>query len=331
MKNPTFLLALGSALVLSACGGGGGSSGTSAPAPVQTSTLSTITAANANKAGGNAYAATASISESSSSLTDVLTGVSVGGAGISTVSPVLRLVKRAQGATQLLTGVAISQNCPGGGTVAIDRTVRSQDMFSNGDSVTLTAKNCVEDGVTVDGVLAVTFSNVSGNVLTTFGATMDSRFTNFNIVSGGDKVGVNGDMKIVINQTNETTNSLTISGKSLATTEQQTGAAVVSRTLADYSVTASTLGSTTTSAANFTLSGSSNGLGQFSYTVKNLQPFVNAGTAVPSAGALIVSGAASSVTVTVVGNGVRLDYSAKGDGTITQTNTLSWTEFLASI
>jgi hypothetical protein len=334
MKKSAFLLATGCALVLSACGGGGGGgSGTSAPAPVQTSTLSTITAANASKAGGNAYAATASISESSSSLTDVLTGVSVGGANISTVSPVLKLVKRAQGATQLLTGVTISENCPGGGTVTIDATVRNQQSISNGDTMTLTAKNCIEDGATLDGVLAVTFSNMSGDILNTwtFGATMDSRFTNFNIVSGGDKVGVNGDMKIVINQTNETTNSLTISGKSLATTEQQTGAAVVNRTLADYSVTASTLGSTTTSAANFTLSGSSNSLGQFSYTVKNLQPFVNAGTAAPSAGSLIVSGAASSVTATVVGNGVRLDYSAKGDGTITQTTTLSWTEFLASI
>jgi hypothetical protein len=331
MKNHTLVLAAGSALILSACGGGGGSAG----APVSTppvSTLSSITAANANNAGSNAYVAGSAISDSSSSLTGVLTGVSLGSAGISAVAPVLSLVKHAHGAQQLLTGVTISESCSGGGTVTIDATLRNQQTISNGDTMALTANNCVEDGTTLNGAMTVTFSEVSGDMMNTltFGATMDTRFNNFSVISGSETMGVNGDMKIAINQANQSTSSITISGKSLQLTEQRAGASVANRTLADYSMTGSTRGTTITSAANFTLSGNTNGLGQFSYSVKNVQPFVSTGTAMPGSGSLIVNGASSSVTVTVAdNNGVRLDYSAKGDGVITQTNTLSWAGFLA--
>jgi hypothetical protein len=66
--------------------------------------------------------------------------------------------------------------------------------------------------------------------------------------------------------------------------------------------------------------------------VKSVQPFVSVGTGMPGSGSLIVNGNASSVTVTALGaGGVRLDYSAKGDGVITQTTTLSWADFNASL
>jgi hypothetical protein len=52
----------------------------------------------------------------------------------------------------------------------------------------------------------------------------------------------------------------------------------------------------------------------------------------PGSGSLIVNGAASSVTVTALNaSSVRLDYSAKGDGVITQSTTLSWADFAASL
>jgi hypothetical protein len=335
MKNRMLLLTAGSALVLSACGGGGGGSGTSTPAPTPTSTLSPITAANATSAAGNAYAATTSIGASSSSLTDILTGVSISGANISTVSPVLNLVKRAYvpSAPQLLTGVTYSESCTGGGTVTIDANLRNNQTISNGDTMTLTAKNCVEDGETLNGAMSITFSEVSGDIVNSTGAaTMDTRFNGFSVTSGSDTAGMNGDMKIAISVTGPTSYSLTISGKSLQATEQKSGANVASFTLADYSVTASANGTTISSAANFMLSGSSNSLGQFAYSVKNIQPFVSVGTAMPGAGALIVNGAGSSVTLTAVNSSsVKVDFSAKGDGTITQTNTLSWAQFLASI
>jgi hypothetical protein len=334
MKNPILALGVASALVLSACGGGGGGSGTATTTP-PVSTLSTITAVNSNKVAGNAYAATASINESTS-LTDILTGVSMGPANISTVSPVLNLVKRAygQGAPQLLTGVTITEACSGGGTVTIDANLRNSQSLSNGDTMTMTANNCVEDGDLLKGAMTITFSGVTGDILNTFSgaATLDTRFTGFSVTSGSDTIGVNGDMKIAMTVTSPTSNSVTISGTSLQTTEQKAGATVATRTLTDYSLTGSTNGATVTSAANFALSGNAGSLGQFSFTVKNLKPFVTVGSAMPSSGALIVNGAASSVTVTVVNaTSVRLDFSAKGDGTITQTTTMNWADFIASI
>lgn len=339
MKNQTLLFAIGSAMALSACGGGGGGgSTTSGSVPVQTSTLSPITAANSSRVASNAYAATISLGTSASSLTGLLTGASVSSGGIGAVGPVLALLKHGKGAAPLLAGVTTSNACSGGGTVSVDATLRDERTLSNGDVLTYTTKNCSEDGYVLDGVITITFSSVTNaylnytsfNIDSPFDLTIDIRFTNFTIAAASDKLGLSGDMKIALNHTNVNSNALSVSGKSLQTTTQNGGASLGSRTLADYTVTASTIGATTTNAASFSMSGSSAALGQFAYTVKNVQPFVSTGSATASNGALIVNGAASSVTTTAVGNGVRLDFSAKGDGTITQTNTLGWTEFLAS-
>ena len=334
MNNRHFLLSAAAVLVLSACGGGGGGGDTSPPPPV--STLSPVTPANATRVASNAYAAASAIGESSTTLDGFLTGVSVGRANISVVSPVLKLVKQAyaRDGQRLLTGVTMTEACSGGGTITIDATVQSEDKISNGDTIKITANNCVEDGDAFNGALGATFSNITGDILNswTWTATMDTRFTHFSIRSGSDTVSVNGDMKIATIQTNATTNSVTISGNSLQMTEQRSGVNLASRELTGYSMTGSTRGTTVTSTASFTMSGNTSALGQFSYSVRNLQPFVSNGTGTPSAGALIVNGALSSVTLTVVStSAVRLDFSAKGDGVITQTTNLGWAEFLMSI
>jgi hypothetical protein len=323
MNKSSILLALGSALVLSACGGGGGGGGGTGggnpPPPVQTSPYTVITAANANKVGATTYAASASISDSSYSLTDILTGVSVGKASKSLVAPVLGMIRHVGGAPQLLTGVVISNNCTGGGSVSIDATLANSQTISNGDTMKMTATNCV------------TFSNVTGDVLngTTYKATMDSRFTAFSLASGTDTAILNGDMKMAVDQTSATSNTLTISGTSLQLTEQRAGTTIGTSTLGNYTMTGSTNGTTVTSAANFTLSGNSTALGNYAYIVKNVQPFVATGLSMPGSGSMLVTGDASSVTVTAVdSNNVRVDYSAKGDGVITQTNTFTWLNFL---
>jgi hypothetical protein len=337
MKRQQLILAIASTLVLSACGGGGGSAGSSsAPPPVQTSTLTPITAANSGKAAASGYAAASLIGDSSTSITGVLTGVSMGGTGISAVSPVIKLVKQVfgPGRTQLLTGVTVSQTCSGGGTVTIDANLSNAQKFSNGDTMAVNAQNCVEDGNRLNGRLTIAIADVSGDLMNTWvgAATLNTTFNGFSIVNGSETGTVNGDMKIALSSTSATSSSATISGKSLQTTEQKAGATVATLTLSDYLLTGSTNGSTTTSAGSFALSGNANGLGQIAYTVKSLQPFVSVGTAMPGSGSLIVNGAASSVTVTALNaSSVRLDYSAKGDGTITQSTTLSWAEFIAAL
>jgi hypothetical protein len=332
MKNTCSLAIVGCALVLSACGGGGGGGGAGST-PVQASSLSTIAAADAPKVAGNGYASGAVISESSTSLAGIVTGVSVAPAGVSAVSPVLGLVRQAYGnnGAGLLAGVTISDSCAGGGTVTIDANLRTQNTLSNGDTLTMTAFNCTEDGATLNGKVSITVSGVSGDIIhsTTGAVTLDTKFNGFAVASGSTTDTLTGDMKIGIAATSSVDATFTISGASLLVTEQRSGATVASRTLTSYSMTGSVHGSTVTAAANFSVSGNANGLGQFAYTVKNVQPFVSTTTGMPTAGSLVVNGAGSSVTATVVSNGVRIDYSAKGDGVITQTSTLSWSDFLA--
>src|SRR5690349_12667121 len=93
MKSANSLVVVGCALALSACGGGGGNAG--APAGNSTSTLSSISSVDAPKAAGNGYTASALLSQSSTSLTDIVTGVSVAPAQVGVVTPVLGLVKSA--------------------------------------------------------------------------------------------------------------------------------------------------------------------------------------------------------------------------------------------
>lgn len=357
MNKPLLVLALGSAMVLSACGGGGGGGGgstgggTTTPpvttTPPATSTQSSITAANATSAASNAYAATTSVGSSSTPLTGILTGVSVTNINSNVVAPLLKLVNLAYSGQHLLTGVTVSKtdNCSGGGTLVTTGTVSNPDTFSNGDTLTITANSCIQGTQTVSGALKINFSGVTGDVSKRiFGVTMDSTFTDFNIVSGTNKVGVNGDMKIVLNQTTAPTvttsgntipgnNTIALSGNSLKTTEQQGSAAAVERNITAYTVTGKTENGVSSSAANFGLSGTSPKLGTFSYTVKSLADFVfSSPTAtVPSSGSLIVTGNASSVTATAVSNGVRVDFSASGNGTITNTETVAWAAFLSSI
>lgn len=334
MKTTYSLAAVGCTLVLSACGGGGGGSGSGAGStPVQASSLSTIAAADAPKVASNGYAAGTLISQSSTSLTGVVTGVSIAPPGVGAVSPVLNLVKQAyeRNGASLLTGVTISDSCAQGGTLTIDATLHDQNTLSNGDTLTMTAFNCTEDGSTMNGKLSITVSGVSGDVInsTTGAVTLDTRFNNLSIASGSTADTLNGDMKISITATSGVDAALAISGTSLLVTEQRSGATVATLTLTAYSVNGSVHGSTVSAAANFSVAGNANGLGQFAYTVKNLQPFVQT-TGVPASGSLIVNGAGATVTATVVSNGVRVDYSAKGDGVVTQTSTLSWSDFLAA-
>jgi hypothetical protein len=345
MKHTGFLLTIGCALVLSACGGGGGDpgvgntgtgTGTSSSLPVQASTLSPITPENAINVAANAYAASASFGDSSSFASNLLTGVSVTPAAArpDVVTNVLALTKRAfnGNAPKLLTGVTITEACSGGGTLFIDGTLRNPDTFSNGDTISITASNCSEDGEVVNGGFSVTFSSVTGDLANTSigGATLNTQFKSFSVTSSGETSIMNGDMKIAVANTSATQSKADVSGTSLQAIEQKAGTTLTSLSMTNYNMYSSTNGRTKSNAATFSLTGNSNGLGKFGYSVRNLQPFVTTGI-LPSSGALVVNGATSSVTATVLSGGnVRVDYSAKGDGVVTATKTLSWFDFVAS-
>jgi hypothetical protein len=332
----TRTLSVAPLIILGGCGGGGGASTPAVVPPA--STLSSISASNSTQIASNAYAANGSIGNSSTGVGSLLTGVSVDGTAPGVVKPSLALFKRsyASGLPALLTGVStsITQACASGGTISVNGTISGANGPSNGDKINVTANNCVEDGMTINGAIAMAFSNVSGNVfgLGAGAATMDLTFTDFSSVEGTTSATVAGDMKLVMSQTAAGNVSLSISGTSLQSIERKAGVKVSDFRLSNYTASVASSGSTSSVSANYGLTGTFGSLGQISVTVNTLQPFVVGASGVPSAGSMVVNGAASSVTATIIpANKVRLDYSAKGDGVITQTNTIDWTAFVVSL
>jgi hypothetical protein len=333
MKKSSFLLpCMTATLLLSACGGGGGGTAVS-PAPL---TSSTITASNSTKAAINAYAAASFIGTSPAAVNSMLTGVSIKAGSASVLETALALVKRAVGnsSLNLMTGIATTSNCSGGGTMSISGSMLDGVAVRNGDVLTVTSHNCIESGSTTNGSIDVTFSAITGEVFSSspWSATMALRFNGLDDTSVGETIGVNGDMKIVANQTSQTSGSYAASGASLQLSRTVSGIRLNQLTLSEYAAIENISGNTISDSANFTLSGSSAALGTFSYSVRSVQPFVRIGDATPASGASIVNGASSSVTITAVdASKVRLDYSAMGDGVITQSTNLDWTSFLAVI
>jgi len=346
MKTRYSIAAVGCALVLSACGGGGGGSGggaggvgsgggTTNSTPVQTAGLSTIAAADAPRAASNSYGAGSLADGWSSPMIDLMAGVSVTPPDASVVSTVLDLVRHAydSNGANLLTGATVSNACVDGGTMTLSETLfHTHTTISNGDRLTLTANNCASNGSTTNGTLSITVSGSSGNVFYNSGPgtlTLDATFSNFQTTSGSNGHFVNGDMKLGIASTNDTDATFTVSGQSLQVTELRSGATVATLGLTGYSIITDMRGKTGTTTADFSVSGNANGTGQFAYTVKNLQPFVRTTGSAATSGSLIVYGGVATVTATVVSGGVRVDYSAKGDGVVTQSSTLSWNDFSA--
>jgi hypothetical protein len=331
MKATYSIAAVGCALVLSACGGGGG--GGTGTTPVQASGPYTITAADAPKAAHNSYAAGSLVGGWSGPLLDLMGGVSVTPADTGVVSPVLDLVRRAYDSKggNLLTGVAVTQMCPRGGSLTVDGTIHDQTTVSNGDTLTINAVSCVLNEGTASGKLSIKASGVTGDVFNdpTGTLTLDATFNDFSLESGGMIHIVTGDMKFDITGTSTTDGTFAVSGGSLQVTEQRLGATVASLALTQYAVSTAMHSRTGTTTANFKVSGTADGIGQFAYTVKNLQPFVRTTGSAATSGAMIVYGGTSSVTATVVSSGVRVDYRANSDGGVTQSSTQSWSDFSA--
>lgn len=341
MNSKHTFAAIGCVLVLSACGGGGGGGGDAgavaqsnpAPAPAPTPTATAIASVDASKAAENAFGASHLVSIWPSAVPDLLNGVSIAPVDSGLIAPVFDLLKRAysQQDASLLTGVTRSLSCVNGGTMAVEATQHDPLAPTAGDTWKFTATNCGTYSTTQNGTISVKVTDAVGNLFqsATGAMTLDIVFGNYSSLQGVMTTAADGGMKISVTRTGLSTSTFTLSGTSLQETVQQSGVTVATRTLSSFSVTGSKDGSLVTSAANFSLSGHSNHLGQFAYTVKNLTPFVTTATGTPTSGSLLVNGASSSVTLTVAPDSVRVDHSDNANGTITSTTTRVWNDFLS--
>ena len=217
--NPWMALVVGSALALAGCGGDG-DDGDSADVP-----LTTITADNAAGVSAVVYqAASALFDVASTSGTLPLGAVvqsapgSAGGLGLASFAA--RQLKAVKARPLTVTNGAVgtvyeeTYDCGGGGT----RTERLNDADDNGvesvgDGLRLTYVNCVEEGITSNGVLGFNLTLLSE---ASIGAKVT--FDNFAIKDGTDTIEADGGFNLTVTEKAGVSEFYEIAGEALAST-----------------------------------------------------------------------------------------------------------------
>ncbi|RJG07671.1 hypothetical protein D3870_18215 [Noviherbaspirillum cavernae] len=332
LKFPA-LLAASSAILLSACGGGGGGD---APAASSSQQASTITVANANDVAAQTYAASNSLNDQVSGSAGMVIGVSVETHSTGLLNAAMQQLYRALDAKPAAMAVGVEAtntiNCSGGGTLSFAYKVTDTATITSGDTVAISASNCVEDGARLNGGLTITFASASGtpSPSSAWSAAMTMKFANLAITGNGVTDTANGDITLSYSRTAAGAETFSATGASLQTgTTKSSGTA--SRTMSNYEYSGDvTPADLYTYRDNFTITGNLPRLGSnVTYTVKTLTDFKQLGNAYPHQGAMIVTASdKTSLTFTVLNNtSVQIGVDKNGDGTVDDTMTKSWSEF----
>lgn len=216
--NPLMAVAVGSALALAGCGGDGGDGDTPVP-------LTAITTDNAAQVSAVVYQATSAlfdIASSSGSLplgavVQVESGPSAGFGLAGFAAKQLKAATRlplASGTGAVGAVYEETYQCAGGGTV----TERANDADDNGtvsigDSVRFTYANCVEEGITSNGVLAFKLTLISE-------ASTGAKVTFDNLVlnDGTDTIESDGGFELTVTEDPGVSERYDIAGDNLAST-----------------------------------------------------------------------------------------------------------------
>lgn len=332
-----------SALLLSACGGGGGGGeGAAAPAPAQAP--STVTSANAIDVAANAYAAAGVINGEAtggpvliaSTSTNVSSGTASKGIIDVTLKQIYKVVDaKSSGSLQINETTAQQYACTTSGTVTYSVTAAASGAVSNGDSITMTAANCVEGTVVMNGTFKVEFVAVSGTPSATspWSATLKSTYTDFSVSDGTDGVSISGDMTMNINQVSPTNISYSVSGSSFVVTSTS-GGITTTENLSGFSFSGSYINDEYTSTSEFTMTGTFPNLGTVSYVVTINTPFKQmASDSYPYQGLMTVTATdKSSVRLNVIDNtSVQIQIDKDGDGMYEETTTTTWAELAGRV
>jgi hypothetical protein len=332
------ILAIASSIVLlSACGGGGGggSDGDSSAGGGPTTPASTITSANAPNVAAQSVAASEAVTgEIDGAVFSITTGVTVEtSAGPSLLNSTLGQLYRALKVkpANMVVGVTGTEtfDCTGGGTMKAMYKVVTTDELSNGDQLTLTAIDCIEEQTKMNGSLSFSFSNVNGtpDAASAWGATMAIGFNNFSATTANVTETASGDLTLTYNQTTPNNASYSASGNSLQLSTTKAGT-TVTRTISSLSESGAIVSGLLTHRSAFTFDGKLPGVGSGTYTVKTLTDFKQQDGANPSQGVLTVSASdQSSLKLTVLDtSNVQIEIDKNGDGKMDETSTKTWTE-----
>ena len=311
------------ASLLAACGGGGGDSSTPQVARLA------ITTSNASPAAAEAIDAGDAGTGPSGSVIGVQ--VSAPTTSVSAMSTLASVVRANLGAHAPagVVGVTTSSTdaCTGGGTVTTSATIASNQGATAGDRIDLTFNACVESGTTINGGLSITLVTFNSDATK---ITADTSVSNFTVSAGALAARLNGSMRMSLDETSGTHRLTSMTSSSLSYDRLVNGTARATRTLSNYSFAEDETvadGSTSTT-FSYSASGSFPNFGTVAFDAQTTQAIVVPGGAtVPSSGAGKVTGAnGSSVTITVVSGGVKLDVDTDGNGTIDATINRTWNE-----
>lgn len=323
---------------LAACGGGGGDAGSPAPTPVQavaiTETNAPSVAAEAIDAGG------AGLGGDAGSLLGLKTSSKT-----SATSPSPMVLKSLASAVQrslstqvrsTASGTTATQTvqCTNGGSATITVTYASADVVTPGDSASMAFSNCVEGNSTTNGSLSFTFVNINSNVDPTL-VVVDLTASQLTATVGGIGERINGGVRLTADSTDSTKSVVSVAGDSFSFERLVNGTARASRKLSNYSyrIETGTATGTTSETFAYSASGSFPRFGTVSFEAHTTQAVVTPGNAsYPTAGAGKVTGAnGTSVTITVVADGVDLGVDSNGDGTVDITLHRTWQQFDAEL
>jgi hypothetical protein len=318
----TGTVVLSAAALLSACGGGGGSdSGVTASAPVA------VTSANAGQVAG----AGVNASDGLTGNTQGILGIVPAGLGsgsptdVNVVETLIEYIRNApqypDAGVQPAAVLNENQNCDSGNISVSFNDADNNLSLSTGDSVTMTANNCVLSGVMIDGSISMGSVVVSGDQFAPpYSLQFSLQTAGFSVSAGAETVSMRGAGTIseLSNDGVSFTSSFTGSG-----IEITAGGETLS--LTNYLITETENQATGaySYAINATISSTSLG---GSVQVTTEVTFSGTDPLDPDSGKLVCVGAGNtSVTLTVIdSDNVQLDVDSDGDGIVDATLMETW-------
>jgi hypothetical protein len=331
LAGPAPLISVLAILALSACGGGGGSE--PAPVPPAPEKAMTLTASNYQAAAQQAVTAGNYLMTSG----DLLSGAQAGAApsamqaAVKQIPGLLKQFKR----PALLAGAVISESepCSGGGKIeTTSNDINNNGQPDEGDSAVMVFSACKEDGVVMSGRMQISIAKLSGVFdSSNFSASVTMKLENFAVTSPTGSATGQGELKLSMAATSPTQSSLRIEAPSFSSSGR-VGAVEYQQTMSNF-----VINTDTTSQANgqstdkASVSGLLSGNAIEGKTISIETPValtIPSNLDYPTAGKVVVKGAANSVVqMTVQPNGrVLIELDADGNGSFETSVNKAWSE-----
>jgi hypothetical protein len=290
-----------------------------------------MSASDATTVAENAFIASEFLFNTSGIATHYIPGISGGTPAPDAAGLALALMEFAWGDLRLSSSPTqgIVQACPSGGSLT---SVASKSSTGNLlDTVDIVASNCVMNGFTMNGHLTARVVSQSGSPFAgqAWDATDFFRFSHFSAANTTASAEFDGDLTLAMSFTPSGTRAYTVSGAAMHLTAKRNGQAPVDASMQQYKTVTNFAPGEIRSTIAFTQQ-RIGGLGQaITVAVETPQSFVRNAGQYPSAGILSVSGGGSSASVNAIdGTNLRFDFSAAGDGVVTESKNMTWSQLL---